>query len=266
MKAYYINLARRPDRRAQMEEQFVRLGLEFERIEAVTPDALTQQQRQRHLAPGLYHRLQPTELCCNLGHRAALDRFVTSEQAFGVILEDDAVLSSLLPELLQRIDTEGMPAGILRLETYAGPVQLSRRPVAHLGAFGLHTILGWVWGSAAYVVSRPAAIALLASPALDQTIVDRATWRRFPDTTGQRVLHLVPALAIQRDRLEGTGKAGSDLEAERALALGDARYSPVPLAHRLRRFRDDELGVALPALLSRWRGRSQRTVVPFAQD
>ena len=53
MKAYYINLARRTDRRASMDAQLARLGIDAERIEAVTPADISV--GDLHLYTGLHN-------------------------------------------------------------------------------------------------------------------------------------------------------------------------------------------------------------------
>jgi glycosyl transferase family 25 len=250
-----------------MEAQFARLGIEAERVEAVTPADLTADQRERFLAHGSYNRLQPTELCCNLSHAAALDRFLASGATMGALFEDDAVLADGLADLLRDMDAQGPLADVLRLETFASPVQLSHQPTSVFGDYQLHTIHGWVWGTAAYVVTRQAAIAFKASNVLEQTIADRALFRRFPDRVrGITCRQLVPALAIQSDRLRGEDRSGSDLEVERQCARNADSARSVPLSHRLRRFWDDEIGVGLPATVDRLRGRSAKQIVPFAQS
>ena len=47
MLAYYINLDRRPERRASMEARFAALGIEHMRIAALTPADVTEEQRRR---------------------------------------------------------------------------------------------------------------------------------------------------------------------------------------------------------------------------
>ncbi|WP_108398760.1 glycosyltransferase family 25 protein [Devosia submarina] len=267
MQAFYINLAHRPDRRASMEAQFSRLGIRAQRVEAIRPADLSNSDRAQYLADGLYHKLLPTELCCNLSHLAAIDSFLATNQPFAAFFEDDAVLSGRLSTLLAAIDARGLPCDVIRLETFGSRAQFSVRPVSHLEGYGLHSMHGWIWGSAAYVMSRAAAIKFRDSPAIRQIVIDRALFRRFPDSVPSiSCLQLMPALAIQEDRLTGARRTGSDLEGERQQASASRKQQRPPFAHRLRRFWDNEIGVALPATIDRLRGHSAKQTIPFVSD
>jgi hypothetical protein len=51
LRAYYINLANRPERRASMVARLAALGIESERVEALTPADVTNAQRARYCNP-----------------------------------------------------------------------------------------------------------------------------------------------------------------------------------------------------------------------
>lgn len=139
--------------------------------------------------------------------------------------------------------------------------------MAHLGDYALHTMHGWIWGSAAYVMTRQAAAVFHDSKAVRQIIIDRALFRRFPNSNRSfSCLQLMPALAIQQDRLEGMTRTGSDLERERQQARAPGRPQHIPLVHRLRQFWDNEIGVALPATIDRLRGRSAKQNIAFVAE
>lgn len=267
MLAYYINLAHRTDRRASMEAQFSRLGIEATRIEAIRPDDLTPSDHARYLAEGLYHRLLPTELCCNFSHLAAIESFLATGELVGAFFEDDAVLSNRLSALLDAVDQEGLPCDILRLETFGSRAQFSIEPVSQFNGYGLHTMHGWIWGSAAYLMTRATALKFREHPSIRQTIIDRALFRRFPDSAPfVSCLQLAPALAVQEDRRAGIERVGSDIERERQSARPPGQRQEASSWHRLRQFWDNEIRVALPATIDRLRGHSAKQTIAFVPD
>jgi hypothetical protein len=72
MKAYYINLDRRPDRRKHIENEFRKQGtvIDYERIEAVDmPDF--------------------GNLGCTDSHIIAMEKFISGEEEYCIIFEDD---------------------------------------------------------------------------------------------------------------------------------------------------------------------------------
>lgn len=262
MQLYYINLARRTDRRAAMDERFAALGLNPIRIEATTPADLSRDQLDRFCAPHHFEPMVPVELCCNLSHQRAMQLFLASGAPHAAIFEDDVFLGPALPSLLEEIDQHGLPCDLLRLETFAERNQISTRPKAQFSGFALHTMQGWHWGAAGYVINRRAAQLYLASDPLKRTIIDNIIWREFPDQKPVTTRQLYPALVIQEDRYFQTSRIGSDLEAQRAERW--ASKAKKPLSHKLRRFWRYEVKVALPALIHRTLKLSHRTIVPFA--
>src|SRR5690606_22896953 len=97
MKAYFINLARRTDRRDWMESQFAKLGLDAKRVQAVTPDDISPEQRQASCDPHRYHWMTEVELACSLSHIRAMQTFLDEGRSHGLIFEDDLHLSPRLP-------------------------------------------------------------------------------------------------------------------------------------------------------------------------
>lgn len=100
MKAFVLNLKRRPDRRAYMEAQLRELGLEAEFVEAIDgydlpaslsalyDEALAVRRNGKALAPG--------ELGCALSHRAVYERMINEDIPLALVLEDDVALSRYL--------------------------------------------------------------------------------------------------------------------------------------------------------------------------
>lgn len=71
MQIFYINLGHREDRRAFIERELRKCGLEGERVAAVEPADIDTKllESQSCRAPG--QALAPTELACSISHRKA---------------------------------------------------------------------------------------------------------------------------------------------------------------------------------------------------
>jgi glycosyl transferase family 25 len=153
MQIFYINLARSTERRANMERQFTALGLLAERIEAVTPADIPPEMIRRYCEPKplSLQWVQPTELACTLSHRKAWASIIERGLEWGVVLEDDAVLSTAFAQAL----APHSGVDLIRLETRHVPVTIE-------AGSGLKRLFGFHPGTAAYIVSRRGAQILLA--------------------------------------------------------------------------------------------------------
>jgi glycosyl transferase family 25 len=215
MRAYYINLARRPERRETMERRFSELGIVFERIEATTPADITHEQRARFCDPTAYRWQTEGELACSLSHQAAMRQFLTTGTPFAAVFEDDAILSPSLPALLAEVDREGLPIDLLRLETDNGRLRLPPRPDGKIGVFAVFRLHSAGGGAAGYIVSRHGAERILAGDEILRDLTDQALFNPYASLSRQLVMRqLDPALVVQEDRAGGTDgtRAGSDLE------------------------------------------------------
>ncbi len=261
---YFINTARRTDRRAFMEHQFDALGLAATRIEAVTPETIDPAMIERFCNPPAGRRVRPKELANNLSHQMAWRAFMATGAPAGVVLEDDGQLSERLPEFLALL-SNGVPDGVdvLKFETLGRrALRLSpRRPVA-LGDFELRRLLSTHFGACGYVLTLKLAEEALADPLLNTMVNDVYLFsREGPILYRRRVYQCLPALSIQLDQDEVTRlstTARSDVQ--------DRRRAPKP---RLRRIAEN-LGQAwrdARYFHAEWRGViAPRQPVPFADD
>jgi glycosyl transferase family 25 len=262
MLAYYINLDRRTDRRAAVERQFAASKIKVERVSAITPADLTPQHFALYCPVTHDEPLAPVELACTLSHRLVMEKLLATDAKYAAVFEDDILIDPSIERVLNRIDTEGMPCDLLKLESFNERVQFSLKSVGAIDDFALHTMQGWHWGAAGYVINRKAAELYLSDPRLGRMIIDHIIWREFPDNMPVKALQLVPAVVLQEDRLDITERRGSDLE--QARQQRSQTTSKKPLSHELRRFWRYEVKVALPALIHRTLKLSHRTTVPFA--
>ena len=262
MRAWYINLAHRTDRRAALESQLHRLGIAAERVDATLAKDLPPQLVAQHVALGAHARFSLREFSVGVSHVEAARRFLATGEQHALILEDDIVLSGNLPKLIATFESDSQGIDLLRIETFNRPSQISIKSKGELAGYALHTIHGWAWGAAAYIISRQAAQALVQNPKVLDNIIDRVLYRPHRTILGPiKRRQLVPALAIQADRMEGAvWGADSDLTAGRTEGLS----APKPgLAKALANFVDAEITIALPSALHRIAGLSHKRIIPF---
>ena len=190
MRALIINIASATERMGFMAAQMDALGLDWERIEAVTPATL-----EPPAEDPVWHRwqrpLRVTEMALCASHRVAWARVVALGEPC-VVLEDDAVLSSGLPAFLEAV---GSLSGVehISLETRSRKKLVGRKLHAKAPMRRLYQDRT---GSAAYVVWPEGARRLIAhadragapSDALISSTYDMASWQADP------------ALAVQLDQ------------------------------------------------------------------
>ena len=172
MHVYVINLARRPDRRAFMQQQADRLGMQFDYIDAVDAQSPTANLDEIEILSGLHGRISKGDLACTLSHRKFWRLLLASGEPYAVVLEDDAILADDCGQFFA--DSGWIPAGadLVKLERHGKmkPIFMDRlmRP-AHARQVG--RLYSKCAGTAGYAVSAEGARMLLAATeAIDDPI------------------------------------------------------------------------------------------------
>lgn len=189
MQVFVINLARATDRMALMARQLELLGLDFTRLEAVTPETLEPDANDAHWQRW-QRPMRSTEMALTASHRAVW-RQVRDGPA--LVLEDDALLSFGIADWLSAVaDRPGIEH--LSLETRGRKKLLTRGP-------------GELWamhqdrtGSAAYVIWPAGARALLEREAAVAAPSDALI-----SETPMASFQAVPARAVQFDMCAAYG-------------------------------------------------------------
>ena len=103
MKILLINLDQSKDRLLQQQAQFSDLGLEFERLSAISINDFSEDE-YKAMAFGGQRPMKQSELACFLSHKKAWDYIVEHDEPC-VVLEDDAILvkdfKNILNDLMQ---------------------------------------------------------------------------------------------------------------------------------------------------------------------
>ncbi len=163
MKSYVINLLRADDRRAFMQSQGDRHGLDMVLLPAVDGLSLPESEyKQRCPEPGRTHRLSPTEAACFLSHRLAWQAIADGSDLYGAVLEDDVLISQDGAGLLRSGDWVPKGCDIIKVETIARPIFLESPSIVIGQQRKLWRIASPNTGGGAYILSRVCASALLS--------------------------------------------------------------------------------------------------------
>jgi glycosyl transferase, family 25 len=170
MDLYLINLARRPDRLAVMEDQARKLGLSLTRLDALDARSAQPESIDRWFLPGgPLGEIPRGDKCCSLSHRLAWERLVASGAPYAAVLEDDVVLKDGADFPLG--GSAWIPDGVdlIKLEHYGPPGQsVLLSDFKDVGSgFRLGRMHSRHTGAAAYILSRRAAEILLGVARFD---------------------------------------------------------------------------------------------------
>lgn len=128
MRVFVINLARRHERMEFMRSQLSRLGVDFERVEAIDGAALPASEIERsvnrfrwHCAQG--YRARNGEIGCALSHQSVYRRMIDGNIPVACIVEDDVTLDSRFLEIADEVagflsSAGNSPAVVLLSESF----------------------------------------------------------------------------------------------------------------------------------------------------
>lgn len=159
-----INLARATERRAHMQAELAKAG-----IEAAFPPAFDMKEHepavmlQHCMAEGPWGTFQPGNMACTISHEMAWERFMASDAAFCVILEDDVFISPDIAAWLRDMSWWPDDAHLVKIERWNGrstKVLLAKDGPHHLGR-ELRRLFGRHVGSAGYILNREGARRML---------------------------------------------------------------------------------------------------------
>jgi glycosyl transferase, family 25 len=193
MNILVINLPNATERLEFQRTQMTRVGLEFERVEAV---------RGQDIDDNYYHRMAATgprlmtrnEVGCFLSHLRCWEKCVELDEPV-LILEDDAVLSSnffdLVKEIVKNISTEPL---IVSLETFGSKKRVSKKRFSiGGGVFSVYDLAFAGAGACSYIMMPSAAKLCLEKAKKKIGLADLFLF----SVRGTQLAQLVPAIAMQ---------------------------------------------------------------------
>ena len=99
MNIFVINLTGAFERRQFQKQQLIELGLKYKILNAVSIDDISNETYKKHYYDW-QRPLRNTEIACYFSHKSAWNKIIKADQP-ALILEDDALLSKCVPELLK---------------------------------------------------------------------------------------------------------------------------------------------------------------------
>lgn len=218
---HVINLADNTTRRARVAAEFARVGLEFERIDAVygkalSPIEIAAAYDRAANARRFKQDLVAAEIGCYLSHIAAWRAIVASGAPGGFVFEDDLSVGDALPEVLAALRADQSGWDIVKLFTLRPELPL-RRPRALTAQAQIGTPARVPSMMLGYGIRAMAAQALLAQvPPFFRPIDEdqKFTWEH-----GLRIDLVAPSPIGLGDQTAETGTIGG---ARRAVAGGGA--------------------------------------------
>lgn len=245
MKVFVVNLARSPERLARVSARLAELGVEWERFEAVDDSLLSAEDRARGFSPWGWWccTLMPPvrgQLGCALSHCRIFQRMQAENLSAVCVLEDDVVLDDRFPEVLAWVDAhlDRSRSQVALLSDHDGGAGRTAAEI-HLEPSC------WDWCSEGYVVTLPAATAMLKDNFPLRVMND--TWERWANQGVVELFHVRPTVCSQR-----SAEHPEESEINRL-----PRVCEMPLAARVYWKCRRVVGVALDAFSSprRFRGR-----------
>lgn len=161
MKVLMINLDQSKDRLEQQKIQFLKLGLVFERLPAISIKDFTEDEYKK-LAFSGQRPLKQSELACFLSHKKAWE-YVVSLNEPCVVLEDDAVLVHDLKKILAQVEDLEDSLEFLNLEVHGRKKIVSKQPAFILAdtSFKLFNLYQDRSGTGGYIIFPKGAKRLL---------------------------------------------------------------------------------------------------------
>jgi glycosyl transferase, family 25 len=241
VRAYVINLARSPDRRAHITAELEKIGLDYELITAVDGHKLDLHD-STVIDPALFAKnsFSAGTAGCALSHLRACQKIVADGLDEALILEDDITLSAELGALADAVagHLTGAEVALLNYASWdtckASPEGSVDLPSARLLALPID--VGQVMNAAAYVITRE------ACKRMDENVLPvRANaddWRFFyKEGILDRVRCVLPQAVVKNAKFESTiglYSLGNGVKARLASPL--VRHK-IPLVHRMIHYR-----------------------------
>jgi len=213
LQTFLINLDRASERLRRMEALFGSMGLVFTRVEGVDGSQLPDDIIHHHQpTAGFFGWLSRGEIGCFLSHRHCWQFIANGPTDFGLVFEDDIMISPRAAELLRNIDWIPADADIVKLDAAPFATYIGRHRTKLPDGTGLHRLCFNHYCTSGYIISRAAAARLLKASDIITAPVDEFMFNVVSPTFHTlRIYQMVPALCVQeRYVLPATATTGPE--------------------------------------------------------
>jgi glycosyl transferase family 25 len=215
---YLINLDRAPARLAFISRRLQALGIPYSRLSAVDGSAMPEKDRTAFIAsrPRDGRTWSAGQVGCFMSHVKAWEKIAEGLEPYGVIIEDDVHVSDEAPAFLKSPNWIPADADIVRLESTGQWLKLGKTS-SRIDDRAVRRVRSTAWGAGAYVLSKSAALKLLAvEPKLHSPVDDFLfNFKSSAVAKGLTVYQVAPAL-VEQDKFIANQSAskgfGSDIE------------------------------------------------------
>jgi glycosyl transferase family 25 len=215
---YLINLDRAPARLAFISRRLQALGIPYSRLSAVDGSAMPEKDRTAFIAsrPRDGRTWSAGQVGCFMSHVKAWEKIAEGLEPYGVIIEDDVHVSDEAPAFLKSSNWIPADADIVRLESTGQWLKLGKTS-SRIDDRAVRRVRSTAWGAGAYVLSKSAALKLLAvEPKLHSPVDDFLfNFKSSAVAKGLTVYQVAPAL-VEQDKFIANQSAskgfGSDIE------------------------------------------------------
>ena len=253
MRVYVINQAAQSERWLFQVDQLTRLGMLFERVEAVTTEELSPPTDDVYWH-GWERMMSNPEKSAFCSHRRVWKKVAESGKP-SLILEDDALLSKALPEFLRHLEGE-KDFDHISLETRG-----RKKLLGKVLKSGRRRLLQDRTGAAAYVLSSSGAVKLLQRSSKHAALADATLCAAYELISYQAF----PALAFQFDQcrhyaIQSPVRTVSGI---RALGVKASGLHPPLFSQRINRIFSQ---LRMFGRVLCWLGRAEHTYVPIDSE
>lgn len=201
---FIISLPECVDRQKYVGAQLKRLGLSYEILDAVDGrgfdvGAHPAYDKKRRLFYG--RDLTGGELGCTLSHRKAMEEIIARDLPYGIILEDDVLLTDDFKNVVEALLNAHYPWEVVRFLGKDKIKQMKKRELEDLGdGYTLSRLATAPGGTYAYIVTQKAAKRLVAKMQKNMIPVDALIgWSWW---TGLANLTIQPGIANQSPEID----------------------------------------------------------------
>ncbi len=215
-----ISLADATRRRAHIENQFAKRGIEFEFFDAVDARKLDLENTPYRPHFGTRWQLTQSEVAVFESHRALWRMCVEKDWSYICIFEDDIVLGGRFKDALEAIVANAADFDAVKLDWH--PLRTRVAGLRNLVSdFQIGLIAKTMPSAAAYIVSYPGAQKLLR---WSETYCDHLDDFVFMPRRDWRLFQIYPTIAVQAYMIDS--EAGTERDAEVTSGQRTARLGP----------------------------------------